>query len=192
MSSTDHSTIHAARHGARPTIALITGPELAPAGLAEDLTRWHRLMPSATWTSVRLAELNPTSIVHCVAALRIRRSLERGQLILFGTGDTARRALELVVQGALDCAGMLAVDIPCSPLSCRVAFVPTAIRLVVSRDGSLPPDEDLVGQLRHADIDLRVIGLGPAAANKAAIASAAETFLLELVAMVGRQCGNGA
>jgi hypothetical protein len=145
MSSTDHSTIQAARHGARPTIALIAGLELAPAGLAEDLTRWRRLMPSATWTSVRLPELNPTSIVHGVAALRIRRSLKRGQLILFGTGDTARRALELVVQGALDCAGMLAVDIPCSPLSRRVAFVPAAIRLVVSRDGSLPPDEDLVG-----------------------------------------------
>jgi hypothetical protein len=83
------------------------------------------------------------------------------------------------------------VDIPCDPLSFRVSPVAAAIRLVVHYDDLQPPEANLVRQLQHADIDVRIIGLGSGAGSgSTAVARAAETFVLELVAMAG-QNGNG-
>jgi hypothetical protein len=189
MSTARHRAIHAARRSARATVALIAGPEF-PAIMA-DVARWRRLTPSARWAPVGLTKVDRTTIVHRLGRLAGQTGVRPRQLILLGTGEAGRRTLEAVLQGGLDCAGILAVDIPCEPLSFRVGPVAAAIRLVVHHDDLQPPEESLVRQLQHADIDVRIIGLGSGAGSgSTAVARAAETFVLELVAMAG-QNGNG-
>ncbi|HEX9213362.1 MAG TPA: hypothetical protein VF901_22865 [Bradyrhizobium sp.] len=189
MSIASHNATPA-RPNARAMVALIAGPE--PSAVApEDLTRWRQLTPAAMWAFVSLTKVNRTTLVDDIAALMKRRAITPRQLILLGCGDTGRRAFELVAQGALGCAGIVAVDIPCHPLSFAIVPAVSAIRLVIHHDGSRPAGERLVDELQRADIDVRVIGLCAAANRAAAIASAAETFVLELVAMIGRYSGPG-
>lgn len=185
-----HNATPAARPDARAMVALIAGPEPS-AVTPEDLMRWRQLIPAAIWAFVGPRKVDRTRLVDNIAALIKRRAINPRQLILLGCGDTGRCALELVAQGALDCAGIVAVDIPCHPLSFAIVPAVSAIRLVVHHDGSRPAGERLVDELQRADIDVRVIGLGAAANGSAAIASAAETFVLELVAMIGRHSGPG-
>jgi hypothetical protein len=188
MATARDSTIHPARQSATAAVALITGPEL-PAGMA-DVARWRRLTPSAVWTSVGATKVDRTTIVEDLGTMVSRRGLRTRQVILLGAGETGRSALEAVLQGALDCAGMLAVNIPCDALSFRIAPVAAAIRLVVHQDNLQLPEGGLVRQLQRADVDVRVIGLG-AAVETGAVARAAEAFVLELVAIAGRKNGNG-
>ena len=189
MSTAKHRAIHTARRSARATVALIAGPEF-PAIMA-DVARWRRLTPSARWAPVGLTKVDRTTIIHRLGRLAGQTGVRPRQLILLGIGEAGRRTLEAVLQGGLDCAGILAVDIPCDPLSFRVGPVGAAIRLVVHHDDLQPPEESLVRQLQHADIDVRIIGLGSGAGSgSTAVARAAETFVLELVAMAG-QNGDG-
>jgi hypothetical protein len=59
---------------------------------------------------------------------------------------------------------------------------------IVHHDGSQRPPDSLIGALSAADLDARTINLNPAGDSAAdAVASAAETFVLELVATIGRQ-----
>jgi hypothetical protein len=190
MSFANHNATPAARPNAKAMVVQIAGPE-PPAAAPEDLTRWRRLTPSAMWAFVGLAKVNQTTIVDNIAALMERRAINPRQLILLGCGDTGRRAFELVAQGALDCAGIVAIDIPCHPLSLAIVPAVAAVRLVARHHGSRPAGQRLVDQLQRADIDVRVIGLGAAANRPAAIASAAESFVLELVAIIGRHSGYG-
>jgi hypothetical protein len=190
MSSTSHHATPTARRHARAVIALIAGPQ-PPAAAPKYLTRWRQLTPSATWAFIGLTKVSRTTIVDNIAALRERKAIGSGQLILLGCGDTGRRAFELVAQGALDCAGIVAADIPCHPLSLPIVPAVAAVRLVVRHDGSRPAEERRIDQLQLADIDVRVIGLGTATNRSAAIASAAEAFVLELVAMIGRHSEHG-
>jgi hypothetical protein len=189
MSMARHGAIHAAPRSATATVVLIAGPALP--GIGADVARWRRLTPSARWASAGLTKADRTTIIHRLQRLAGQRGVRPGQLILLGAGETGRRTLEAVLQGALDCAGMLAVDIPCDPLSFRVGPVAAAIRLVVHHDDLQPPEESLIRQVQHSDIDFRIIGLGSGArSGSRAVARAAETFVLELVAMAG-QNGNG-
>jgi hypothetical protein len=191
MSLTDHRSIRPARQNAGAMVAVIAGPELLLA-MPQDLSRWWRLTPSAMWASVGPATKVPENIPEGVAALLRQKRLGPRQLILLAAGETGHQALELVLHGALDCAGILTIDIPRDPVPFRIARTAAAIRIVVHRHGSPACGDALLGQLQRADIDQRIIALSPAAGNKQqALASAAESFLLELVAMVGRQSGSG-
>jgi hypothetical protein len=191
MSSTSHSAMFPARQRAKATVALISGPESPVLAAPEDLKRWRQLTPSAMWALVGLTKVSRTTIVDSLVALMDRRALQSAQLILLGSGDAGRCAFELVLQGAIDCAGIVAVDIPCDPVSFRLVSEAAAIRLVIHQNDSKPTEHGLLKQLQRADIDVRVIGLCATANRSATIANAAETFLLELVALVARQGGNG-
>lgn len=152
------------------------------------MARWRRLTPSATWAFARLETVSRACAIGAIATLLDRRRLSATQLILFGTGEAGRLLFELVLEGALECAGVLAVDIPCHRLASPANSSDTAFRLVLHRERTLLVEDSLLHQLQGADLDQRIIALGPTAANNSrAIASAAETFLLELVATVGRQ-----
>lgn len=187
MSLTEHGSIRLARPHRTTAIAYIAGPEAAPVAGHEDLARWRRLTPSAIWAFDRLAAVSRACAIGTIATLLDRRRLLSTRLILFGAGEAGRLLFELVLEGALDCAGVLAVDIPCHRLPFRANASHTAFRLVLHRERTPPVEDSFLHQLQGADIDQRVIALGPAAANNSrAIASAVETFLLELVATVGR------
>ncbi|WP_245285328.1 hypothetical protein [Bradyrhizobium sp. WSM3983] len=181
-----------ARTTVKVTVAVIAGPDPLVA-TPEELRRWRRLTPLASWSTVSVrgalpGKNLPDEILHGVAAELARQDLEAHQLILLAEGKTARSALELVLRGAIDCAGLLAIAVPCTALSFRIVRAAAAIRLVVRRQDREDSPADLITALHAADIDARIIGFDSAAANGArAAASAAETFVLELVANASRQ-----
>jgi len=169
---------------------VVTGPDRRVGGIARALPHWRRLTPLATWAHLNLRSGDRAEILGAIDAVREQQGVPERQLILLGEGIAARGVLELVLQGALACAGLLAIGVSCDALSFPIAPTATAIRLVVSPQTRAAPDA-LIDALRAADIDERIIKLDPAVGNDALIA-AAETFVLELVATVGHQVRHGA
>lgn len=177
-----------ARTAARVTVAIIAGPNAPLVATPEELRRWRRLTPLASWCVVPVRGARPDEILQSIAAEMARQDIEAHRLILLAEGQAARPALELVLRGAINCAGLLAIAVPCAALSFRIVPTTTATRLVVRRGDRGDTPVDLVAALRGADIDARIIGLDSAAANVARAArNAAETFILELVANASRQ-----
>lgn len=182
-----------ARIAAKATVAVIAGPDAPLVATLEDLRRWRRLTPLASWSAISIRGVPPDKnlpgeILRGVAAELARRDIEAHRLILLAEGKAARAALELVLRGEIDCAGLLAIAVPCAALSFRIVPTAAAIRLVVRREDRGDSPVDLVTTLRAADIDARIIGFDSAAAKDArAAGNAAETFVLELVANASRQ-----
>ena len=176
------------RYAAKVMVAVIAGPDAPLVATLKDLPRWRRLTPLALWSTVPVGDAGPNEIMHGVAAELARQGAQPRQLILLAEGRPARAALELVLRGALACAGILAIAVPCAALPFRIAPTAAAVRLVVRREDGEDAPGDLIGALRAADIDARIIRLDQAANRDArAAASAAETFILELVANSSRQ-----
>jgi len=181
-------TRRTARHGIGVVVAVVAGPEWARVVEPEDLARWRRLTPSATWRFISVPRADGSRTAMAVAEMMESRRVRPGQLILLGVGEVGRGVLELVLQGAIDCAGILAVDVPCEPLPFSDLASEAVIRLVVHQGNEEEPG--LVGQLKCADVDERIIGLNPFESTRSQVtASAAEAFLLELVATIGRRPG---
>lgn len=177
-----------ARPTVKVTVAIIAGPDPSLVATPEELRRWRRLTPLASWSTVSVRGARADEILQGVAAELARQDLDAHQLILLAEGKAARAALELVLRGAIDCAGLLAIAVPCRALTFRIVSAAAAIRLVVRREDREDSPADLITALHAADIDARIIGFDSAAANGArAAASAAETFVLELVANASRR-----
>ena len=177
-----------ARAAAKIMVAVIAGPDTPLTAGSEELRRWRALTPSASWSGVSVGDANPDEILRRVAAELARQQAEADRLILLAEGKAARTALEFVLQGALDCAGILAMAVPGAALPFRIVPTAAAVRLVVRREEREDAPNDLVTALRAADIDARIISLDPAPARgPRAVASAAEPFFLELVANASRQ-----
>ncbi len=169
-------------------VAVLAGPDAPLVATPAELTRWRALTPLALWSTVSVPDAGPDEILHGVAAELVRRDVGAPQLILLAEGNAARTTLELVLQGALDCAGLLAIALPCVALPFRIVPTAAAIRLVAQRGEREDTPADLITALRAADIDARIISLDPTVARDArAVASAAESFVLELVANASRQ-----
>jgi hypothetical protein len=169
-------------------VGVIAGPHGPATGLSAHLPRWRRLTPGAVWTQLSLRDTSRAGLLHGLTAALDRYAMTQRQLIMLGEGAVARAALELVLQGAVGCGGIIASGISREAPPSRNLATRAAIRVVVhDADGRQTPD-DLVGVLQAADIDARIIRLTARAANDTRIAaSAIETFLMELVATVGHQ-----
>jgi hypothetical protein len=169
-------------------VAVIAGPDAPLIAKPADLTRWRALTPLASWSTVSVRDVGADQILHGVAVALARQDVGAPQLILLAEGKAARTTLELVLQGTLDCAGLVAIALPCAALPFRIVPAAAAIRLVVQRAKRGDVPADLITALRAADIDARIASLDPAVARDArTAASAAETFVLELVANASRQ-----
>ena len=181
-------TARPARTAAKVTVAVIAGPDASLVATPEELRRWRRLTPLALWSAVSVRGACPDEILHGVTAELARPDVEAHRMILLAEGKAARAALELVLRGDIDCAGLLAIAVPCAALSFRIIPTAVAVRLVVRRADRDDTPADLITALRAADIDARIIGFDSTAANDArTAANAAETFVLELVANASRQ-----
>jgi hypothetical protein len=179
------------RTAAKAMVAVLAGPEARLVATPAELPRWRALTPLALWSTVSVRDTSPDGVFHGVTAELARRHVEPPRLILLAEGKAARSSLELVLQGALDCAGILAIAVPCAALPFRIIPTATAIRLVV-HGGCNDAPLDLITALRGADIDARITRLDPVAAGDARpTANAAETFLFELVANASRQSRHG-
>ncbi|SPP93064.1 hypothetical protein [Bradyrhizobium vignae] len=173
----------AGRTGAGVVIAVLAEDQW-PA--SEDLARWRRLTPSASWVHIGVRRADLGRVGGLVEEMSEERGVRPGQLVLFGAGEIGRAALELVAQGSLECAGILAIDVPCTPLPFHHLETEAVIRLVVHQESEEEPG--LIVQLKHADVDERIIRLNQAGSTTPqATGSAAEAFLLELVATVGHR-----
>jgi hypothetical protein len=173
-------------------VAVLVGPDTPLVATAAELPRWRALTPLALWSTVSVRDASSDEILRGVAAELARQDAEAHQLILLAEGQAARTALELVLQGALDCAGILAIALPCTALTFPMVPTATAVRLVVRREDRGDMPADLITALRAADIDARIISLDPAVTREArTAANAAETFVLELVANASRQSRYG-
>jgi hypothetical protein len=181
----------AARPLAAVTVCVMVGRHRPASGISQALPHWRRLTPLATWAPINLRGTDRAEILEAVNAVLERHIIPTRRLILLGEGAAARHALELVLQGELACAGLLAIGVSCDALPFPITSTAAAIRLVVDRQGCEAPS-DLIDALRAADIDERVIRLNAAGADAPRVAAdAAETFVLELVATVGHQARHG-
>jgi hypothetical protein len=179
------TAIRPAHDAAKAMVAVMTGPDAPLIVTPAKLTHWRRLTPLALWCAVPVRDAGPDAILHSVAAELARQGVQPHQLILLVEGKTGRAALELVLQGALACAAILAIAVPCGALPFAIVPTAAAARLVVDCEDA---PNDLIGALRAADIDARIIRLDPQASRDArTVANAAETFVLELVANACRQ-----
>jgi hypothetical protein len=173
-------------------VAVVAGPDAPLVAAPAKLARWRALTPLALWSSISVSDAGSDEILRGVAARLAQQDVGAPQLILLAEGKAARTALELVLRGALDCAGILAIALPCVALPFRIVPMTAAIRLVVQREEHEDAPNDLIAALRAADVDARITSLDPDVARDArAAASAAETFVLELVANASRQSRHG-
>jgi hypothetical protein len=173
------------RAAAKVIIAVIAGPDAPLVATPAELPRWRALTPLALWSTVSIRDASPDEILRGVAAELARQHVGATQLILLAEGNAARTALELVLQGVLGCAGILAIALPCAALPFRIVPTAAAIRLVMQRGERGDVPADLITALQAADIDTRITSLNWH--DTRAAASAAETFVLELVASASRQ-----
>jgi hypothetical protein len=170
------------------TASVVVGVMAGPGAPAIGPPRWRQLTPAAIWTQINVRDHGQSGILNGVAAALKRHGMPPRRLILLGEGTLGRTALELVLQGALACGGLIAIGQLGHALPFRTVSTSAAIRLVVHDDGCTAAPDDLIHALRASDIDERIIRLNAAAANeRRVVASAAETFILELVALIGRQ-----
>jgi hypothetical protein len=177
---------------AKAMVAVIAGSDAPLVATAYDLPRWRRLTPLAVWSTVPVRDGSREQILRGVAAELARQAVQARQMILLAEGESGRAALEMVLQGGLDCAGILAIAVSCAALPFPIVPTTVAVRLVVQREECADAPDNLISTLRTADIDARIIRLDPAASQDTRIATnAAETFVLELVANASRQGRHG-
>jgi hypothetical protein len=183
--SPSKAAIRPAHDASKAMVAVVAGPDTPLVSTAGALPRWRALTPLALWSTLPIRDASRDEIMHGVTTLLARQNVQAHQLILVAEGKAARTALELVLQGALDCAAILAVAVPCAALPFPILPTAVAVRLVVDCEDA---PADLISALRAADIDVRITRLNAAVRHDArTAANAAETFVLELVANASRQ-----
>ncbi|MEN3347154.1 MAG: hypothetical protein V7632_789 [Bradyrhizobium sp.] len=195
MSQSRHSAVPARplRTPARVSVGVLVAPDDPAVAGPETSARWRRLTPLATWLRIPLGEASRAGILRGVAAALDRSGVTPPQLILLGEGAVARGMLDLALRGELPCGGMVAIDATCGTPPFHIVPTATAFRLVVRHDGHDGPRNGLIDALRAADLDARIINLDFAGGRGAAAAArATETFVLELVATIGRRATDGA
>jgi hypothetical protein len=114
--------------------------------------------------------------------------MQFGQLVMLGWHDTARVALELILNGAITCAGIVAVDVPCTLPRDPIATTAASIRIVRHETEMNSLERGLIDALRQQDADVRLMN-PPAGGTHArdVTTRATATFLSELTAKACRQ-----
>jgi hypothetical protein len=178
----------AARSPTQALVAVFIDSAESLAGPRNDQAHWQLTNPLADWVSIDVRETPKLSdafwLQRKLSEPLDRRHMQFGQLVLLGRGDAGRLALDLVLEGALSCAGVVGIDIPCAPLRTTIAHTTASVRLVLHNGEVSRPDSiRLINSLRREDVDTRVMVLPSVGTGGAeATARAAGTFLFELVA----------
>jgi hypothetical protein len=136
------AAIRPAQDAPKVMVAVVAGPDVPQVATAGALPRWRRLTPLALWSTLPLRDASRDGILRGVATLLARHNVHSHQLILLAERKAARAALELVLQGALDCAAILAIAAPCAALPFPIAPTSVTVRLVVNcEDEAGRPDQ---------------------------------------------------
>ncbi len=181
---------------AQALVAVVTGNPDGEAGEPVDLARWKRVNPLADWIRIDMKDAPRSSdgawLRRQLSELTDRRHMQPGQLVLLGCRNAGRIALNLVLNGALTCAGIVAVDVPCAAPRDTIAPMTAGIRLVLHEGEVSRTDEgNLVNVLRREHADTRIMMLPSVGFDVAeATVRATGTFLFELVAKASSHAIN--
>lgn len=181
--------------GARSRSALVavlmdgSQPVANPPG---DFMQWKRTDPLTDWIRIDMQEA-PYSrdgawLQRKLSDLLARKQMQFGHLVLVGRGNTGRLGLDIILDGTIECAGIVGIDIPCLTPPIAITATTTSIRLVLHQDETNPTNgADLIGVLRSQDVDTRIMRLPFRGDDVPEVtARAAEVFLFELVAKACR------
>jgi hypothetical protein len=152
--------------------------------------QWHPRVPRSVFVGIEVdAVIGKTDLVGlrgAIAKLATAHSIQPFQIILCGTGDAGRLAVELLLQGLIPATGVIGLDITLEPAAGRVLSTMAMVRLVQHRtkdDPSATRFHALIETLRQQDVDVRSMMLpDPAQASQRATVRAGGAFLAELVA----------
>lgn len=166
--------------------------EWDPPALSATALR-NEVAPLADWIGIDLGRVSPPRREHWLRgelsnALH-RRQMHSGQLVILSSHHAARVALDLILQGALSCCGIVAVDVPGTlPRHGRVSATAASIRIVRHEHQRDPAYARFVDALRRHDADIRLMTL-PSGGSEAhdITARATAAFLAELTARACRQ-----
>ncbi|MGL5168343.1 MAG: hypothetical protein ACRC9K_20860 [Afipia sp.] len=181
---------------AQALVAVVTGGADEETGGPVDLVRWRRVNPLADWIRIDMREAPRSSdgawLRRQLSELTDHRHMQPGQLVLLGWRNAGRLALNLVLNGALTCAGIVAVDIPCATPRGTIAPMTAGIRLVLHEGEVSRTDEgNLINVLRREHADTRIMMLPSVGFDVAeATVRATGTFLFELVAKASSHAIN--
>jgi hypothetical protein len=177
---------------AQALVAVVIDGKAPETHASTDLAHWKLVNPLADWIVIDIAEAprpeRGTWLQRKLSELLDRKRMQFGQLVLLGRRDAGRLALDLILDGALGCAGFVGIDIPSALPRAAVASTTTSIRLVLHGGDAGPGGGgSLIDMLRRADVDIRIMRL-PAIDFDGVDTTirAASTFLFELVAKACR------
>jgi hypothetical protein len=153
---------------------------------------WQPAVPQAAFvgieldTPVRNADI--AALRQAAADAAAARSIGPSQIILFGTGEAGRLAVDLVLRGAMTATGVIGLDISLADAPSPV--LPTAAMVRLVQQGADDPARaarfrGLVEAMRRQHLDVRSMLL-PDAATLSVTMRAGAVFLVELVAKASR------
>lgn len=176
--------------GREALVAFVTDANRRQAPAATALR--NQIAPLADWIEVDLGAVSPPRREHWLrgelsGALRSRR-MHSGQLVILSSHHAARIALDLVLQGALPCCGIVAIDVCDAPPLGPISATAASIRIVRHQDQNDPAHARLIDALRRQDVDIRLMMLPSGSSDAHDItARATAAFLSELTAKACRQ-----
>jgi pimeloyl-ACP methyl ester carboxylesterase len=187
---------HTTGSRAQALVAVVTGDPNEEPRESINLAQWKLVNPLADWVRVdmRGAPLSSDGawLRQQLSELTDRRHMQSGQLVLLGWRNAGRIALNLVLNGALTCAGIVGVDIPCAAPQGAIAPMTAGIRLVLHEgEVSRTDGGNLTHALRREHADTRIMMLPSVGFDVAeATVRATGTFLFELIAKASSHVTN--
>jgi hypothetical protein len=179
-----------------PPQALVIILFAAGAGQEQALAfarQWQPAVPQAAFVGIELNDVvrqpDIAALGRGIAAVAALRSIQLSQIILLGAGDAGRRALDLVLHGAVPGRGVIGLDISLDPAPSRIERTAAMVRLVQHRSGAHAPAGfyALVEAMQRKDIDVRAMVLPDTVQAASGVTlRAGGTFLAELVANASR------
>jgi hypothetical protein len=183
----DFSSPGASAGSANALIAVLVDSDVALSVAQANLPQWRRANPQADWIGVDIKQVSGRSernwLLRTLSDQLAIRQMQEPQLVVLGRRQAGRLAIDLLLEGALCCAGIIGVDISCAPPQRRIRPTLTSIRLVLH--GSIADRGKVSGLtevLRHAEIDTRCMMLPSIEHSFEETAHAVGTFMVELVA----------
>lgn len=146
----------------------------------------EQVTPLADWLEIDIGGTSTarraSQVRHELSAALEREHMDFGQLVLMGWRDAGHVALDLILKGAITCAGIVAVDVPSTLPSEPVTATSASIRMI-RHDDEEGRDAGLIDALRGQDADIRLMNL-PAGGREVrdVTTRAAAAFLSELTA----------
>ena len=144
-----------------------------------------QVIPLADWLEVNIDEAAPAQredwLLRQLSSALSRKHMDVGQLVIVGWQDAARFALDLILKGAITCAGIVAIDVSYASPREPIAATSASIRIVGHSDGTAPQENGLIDALRRQDADLRLMSLPASERHERDVTTrATAVFLSEL------------